>query len=198
MSIAVTKSTQRQFLHGLYGPQAANFTSHLIDDLLCLNGARGGYEMFFKIFTFKRFIYYGFPIYLVFAEYAIRFLLSYAPGKTEDLALIGSTSTVTAAGLSLIAPILIPKPVALNQNALKIVNQNNVAVVRVGDQKLIALAYLALLFLPFVWGWALWMVHKDTTDYDLTISGVSLPGPFLVAVVIYMFGMILTEIKEVV
>ena len=71
--------------------------------------------MLTKIFTFKRFIFYGFPIYLILAEYAIRFLLSYAPGRAEDLAIVGSTSTVTAAGLALIAPVLIPKPVTVNR-----------------------------------------------------------------------------------
>ena len=154
--------------------------------------------MFTKIFTFKRFIFYGFPIYLVLAEYAIRFLLSYAPGRAEDLAVVGSTSTVTAAGLSLIAPVLIPKPVTLNQSASEIVAVNGVVLIRVGDQRLIALAYCALLVLPFAWGWALWMVHNSSANYEVTFRDIHMPGPFLVAVAIYLIGMIFNELKEVV
>jgi hypothetical protein len=114
-------------------------------------------ETLANIFAFKRFPFYGFPIYLVLAEYAIRFLLSYAPGKPENLALVGSTSTVTAAGLSPIAPVLIPKPVTLDKVAAKVLNTSGIALLRVGDQRLIAMAYLALLILPFAWvgrcGW---------------------------------------------
>ena len=84
----------------------------------------GRHFMLRKIFTFKRFIFYGFPVYLMVAEYAIRFLLSFAPGKVEDLAIVGSTSTVTAAGLSLIAPVLIPKLVAMTKEAAKVVEEN--------------------------------------------------------------------------
>jgi len=155
-------------------------------------------ETLAKIFAFKRFIFYGFPIYLVLAEYAIRFLLSYAPGKPENLALVGSTSTVTAAGLSLIAPVLIPKPVTFDKVAAKILNTSGIVLLRVGDQRLIAAAYLALLILPFAWGWALWMVHTANSDYDVTVRGVHFPGPFLVAVAIYLIGMIFNETKEVV
>jgi hypothetical protein len=150
-----------------------------------------------RIFTFKRFIFYGFPIYLVVAEYAIRFLLSAAPGRQEDLAVVGSTSTVTAAGLSLIAPVLIRKPVTLNQSAADEVKANGALVVREADQRLISLAYLALLVLPFGWGWALWMVHKQA-DYGFTVIGIHLQAPFLIAVAIYLIGMIFTELKEVV
>ena len=148
--------------------------------------------------TFKRFIFYGFPIYLVLAEYAIRFLLSYAPGKVEDLAVVGSTSTVTAAGLSLIAPVLIPKPVTLNKAATAVVANSHVVLVRIGDQRLIACAYLALLILPFAWGLALWMVHTEIVGYDMDVWRVHIPGPFIIAVAIYLVGMIFTEVKEAV
>lgn len=151
-----------------------------------------------RLLTFKRFIFYGFPIYLVIAEYSIRFLLSYAPGKTEDLAVVGSTSTVTAAGLSLIAPVLIPKPVTLNQSASRIVAASGVVMMRAGDQRLIACAYLALLILPFAWGGALWMVHRDNSDYDIALAGLHVPGPFLIGVCIYLIGMAFTEVKEAV
>jgi hypothetical protein len=134
----------------------------------------------------------------VSAEYAIRFLLSYVPGKAEDLALVGSTSTVTAAGLSLIAPVLLPKPVALNQNAANVVAAGHVVVVGVKDQRLMHLAYLALLVLPFAWGWALWMVHRESTDYDVAVFGVDFSVPFMLALAIYLVGMIFTEVKEAV
>lgn len=154
-------------------------------------------EFFIRVFTFKRFIFYGFPIYLVTAEYAIRFLLSYAPGKAEDLALVGSTSTVTAAGLSLIAPVLIPKPMTLTKTAADEVKANKALVVREADHRLISLAYVALLFLPFGWGWALWMVHQQA-EYGFTVLRIHFQWPFLIAVAIYLIGMIFTELKEVV
>jgi hypothetical protein len=144
--------------------------------------------LFERIFTFKRFIFYGFPIYLVTAEYAIRFLLSYAPGKPEDLALVGSTSTVTAAGLSLMT---------LTKSAADEVKANKALVVREADHRLISLAYIALLFLPFGWGWALWMVHKQA-GYGFTVLGIQFQWPFLIAVAIYLVGMIFNELKEVV
>lgn len=147
-----------------------------------------------KFLTFKRFILYVFPIYLVLAEYAIRFLLGYAPGKEEDLAVVGSTSTVIAAGLSLIAPVLIPKPVTLTPSAAQFVSTSRVVITGVRDQRLIWLAYLALLILPFAWGWALWLVHKGSADCDSTIWKLHVPGPFLVAVVIYLVGVVFTEV----
>jgi hypothetical protein len=154
-------------------------------------------EFFIGVFTFRRFIFYGFPIYLVTAEYAIRFLLSYAPGKPEDLALVGSTSTVTAAGLSLIAPVLIPKTMTLTKIAADEVKANKALVVREADHRLTSLAYVALLFLPFGWGWALWMVHQEA-EYGFTGLGIHFQWPFLIAVAIYLVGMIFTELKEVV
>lgn len=155
---------------------------------------RGAVKRITNFLTFKRFILYVFPIYLVLAEYAIRFLLSYAPGKEEDLAVVGSTSTVIAAGLSLIAPVLIPKPVALTPSAARFVSSNRIVVTGVGDQRLIWLAYLALLILPFAWGWALWLIHKGGADYDFTIWKLHVPGPFLVAVVIYLVGVVFTQV----
>jgi hypothetical protein len=45
----------------------------------------------------------------------MRFLISFAPGKEEEISLLAASNSVAAAGLSLIAPILIPKPVTAGE-----------------------------------------------------------------------------------
>ena len=154
--------------------------------------------MLLRFFTFKRFIFYVFPVYLMVSEYAIRYLLSYVPGRPEDIAIVGTTSTVTSAGLSLIAPVLIPKPVVLRPSVARIVEAAKVRAIRPGDLRLIAAAYVALLALPLTWGWALWMVHTGETRYDVSLFGLRAPGPIWVAFLIYVTGMAFSEFKEVV
>ena len=61
---------------------------------------------------------------------------------------------------------------------------------------MIAGAYCALLILPFAWGWALWMAHNSGANYDISVSGVHFPGPLLVAIAIYLIGMVFNELKE--
>ena len=151
------------------------------------------------IFTFKRFVFYGFPVYLVLAEYAMRFLMSFAPGREEEISLLAASNSVAAAGLSLIAPVLIPKPVvaALDANTLAQLRAANAELVNRNDRRLILAAYVGLLILPFFWGASLWFAHDSRAHHDVHFLGTPVPTAFIIALGIYIAGMIYTEVKEV-
>jgi hypothetical protein len=153
-----------------------------------------------SIFTFKRFVYYGFPVYLVLAEFAMRFVISYAPGRQEEISLLAASNSLAAAGLSLIAPILIPKPVIppLDANALALLQTANIELINRNDRRLIYAAYIALLLLPFFWGAALWFAHDSEVTHTVQSFGVAVPTSFLITLTIYIVGMIYTEMKEMV
>jgi hypothetical protein len=151
-----------------------------------------------SFFTLKRLIFYGFPLYLTGAEYAMRFLMQSAPGRPEDISILAASNGIAAAGLSLIAPVLLPKPIktTLSEDALALLMEEGAQIVNRRDQTLIVFGWLGLLVLPFPWGVALWLTHSESTAYDLHISPVTLPGPFVIALLIYLVGMIYTELKE--
>jgi hypothetical protein len=151
-----------------------------------------------KFLTFKRFVFYGFPIYLVLADFAMRFLINFAPGRHEDISIVAASNSVTAAGLALIAPVLIPKPIK-NEVWAATQAQARAAgfeLIGRGDRTLISCAYVGLLFLPFFWGAALWYAHDGTRLHDISLWGFSLPTPVAIAIGIYLIGMLYTELKE--
>jgi hypothetical protein len=157
-------------------------------------------QSFIAIFTFKRFVFYGFPVYLVLAEYAMRFLISFAPGKEEEISLLAASNSVAAAGLSLIAPILIPKSVTAGLDAatLATLQAAGAELINRNDRRLIFAAYVGLLILPFFWGASLWFAHDHPARHDVRLAGMAVPISFLIAIGIYIIGMIYTELKEVV
>jgi hypothetical protein len=150
------------------------------------------------IFTFKRFVFYAFPIYLVLAEYAIRFLMSFAPGRGEEVSLIAASNSVAAAGLSLVAPVLIPKPVTvrLSQATLDALRAQGADLINRHDRALIFSGYIGLLVLPFPWGLSLWYAHDSGTPHVVMLLGWPIPMSLLIALGIYIVGMIYTEVKE--
>lgn len=152
-----------------------------------------------QIFSLKRFVYYGFPVYLSAVEYAIRFLMSFAPGKSEEISFAAAANGIAAAGLSLIAPVLIPKPAkgGLSDEQINRLAAQGARLANIRDQRLIAAAWLGLLFLPFLWGLALWLSHNDSHMLDARIWNAAIPGPFVIALAMYGVGIIYTELKEV-
>jgi asparagine N-glycosylation enzyme membrane subunit Stt3 len=152
------------------------------------------------VLTFKRFVFYGFPVYLMLAEYAIRFLISFAPGRVEEVSILAASNSIAAAGLGLIAPVLLPKPVSssLSVSALAEIRAAGAQVINRRDQKLMFSAYIGLLVLPFFWGAALWLAHDTAGRHEIQIFGTPVPVPFLIGLGIYIAGMIYTEVKEMV
>jgi hypothetical protein len=155
--------------------------------------------MAMRFFTFKRFIFYGFPVYLTALEYAMRYVMGFAPGRPEDVSIVAASDGIAAAGLSLIAPVLLPKPVVttLDPATLAKIAAENGRLVNRRDQRLIVAGWLGLLFLPFPWGWLLWMAHNSDTRWDVYVGTQVVPGPFLIALCMYLVGMIYTELKEI-
>jgi hypothetical protein len=152
------------------------------------------------VLTFKRFVFYGFPVYLMLAEYAMRFLISFAPGRVEEVSILAASNSIAAAGLGLIAPVLLPKPVSssLSASTLSELRAAGAQVINRRDQKLIFSAYIGLLVLPFFWGAALWLAHDTAGPHEIQMLGTPVPVPFLIGLGIYIAGMIYTEVKEVV
>jgi hypothetical protein len=111
-------------------------------------------SLLMKFLTFKRFIFYGFPVYLVLADLAMRFLINFAPGRHEEISIVVASNSVAAAGLALIAPVLIPKPVRgeISASARTEIQAIGAELINGKDRRLISLAYVGLLFLPFFRG----------------------------------------------
>jgi hypothetical protein len=157
-------------------------------------------SLLMKFLTFKRFVFYGFPIYLVLADLAMRFLINFAPGRHEEISIVAASNSIAAAGLALIAPVLIPKPMKSEVSALTQAEFRAAGLDLIGsnDRRLISSAYIGLLVLPFFWGAALWYAHDGTGLHDVSLWGFSIPTPVAIAIGIYLIGMIYTELKEIV
>jgi hypothetical protein len=115
------------------------------------------------------------------------------------VSIVAASDGIAAAGLSLIAPVLLPKPVVttLDPATLAKIAAENGRLVNRRDQRLIVAGWLGLLFLPFPWGWLLWMAHNSDTRWDVYVGTQVVPGPFLIALCMYLVGMIYTELKEI-
>ncbi len=140
--------------------------------------------------TFKRFVYYGFPIYLLCAEYVIKSLLG---AGAEALGSASIASSLSVAGLSLVAPVLIPKPVALTEGTQQGLAQQGVTLIGQSDLRLIYAAFVALLALPFAWGKAILLAEATPRGHFLQV-----PYSLAAALLVYLVGIVLTEIKEIV
>jgi hypothetical protein len=146
--------------------------------------------------TFKRFILYLFALYLILAENAIRFALVNGKDSAHEFSLVGTPSSISAAGLSLISPVLIPKPVELDQAGQLLLRGKGAIARSPRDEALVGAAIAALVLLPFLWGWALYLVHNNLNDFIIKVEYGWAPGAFLSALVIYFLGIIMTEAKE--
>jgi hypothetical protein len=157
-------------------------------------------SLLIKFLTFKRFIFYGFPVYLVLADFAMRFLINFAPGRHEEISIVAASNSVAAAGLALIAPVLIPKPLKgeISASAQTEIQAIEGKLVNGKDQSLISLAYVGLLLLPFLWGTSLWLAHDSMGQHVISLGGYSIPTPAVIAAVIYAIAMLYTERKDAV
>ena len=126
----------------------------------------------------KRFILYGFPVYLLFMEQGVRYLLQYIPGKHEDFS-IGSPN-IAAIGLGLLCPCIIPKPMDQVSEALKKqIHQRGLTITTKRDREITELATVLLFLFSFAWVYCLFLNHQQTAiDFlgwplDFEIAGLS-------------------------
>ena len=61
----------------------------------------------------KGFFLYGMPLYITVVEVLIKYLLTFVPGRSEPLELALSGPSISVAGISLLLPVLIPKPASV-------------------------------------------------------------------------------------
>jgi hypothetical protein len=124
--------------------------------------------------------------------------VNFAPGRHEEISIVASSNSIAAAGLALIAPVLIPKPMKDEVSALAQAEFRVAGLDLIGsnDRRLISSAYVGLLVVPFFWGAALWYAHDRTGLHDVSLGGFSMPTPVAIAIGIYLMGMICTELKE--
>ncbi|MGY4349799.1 hypothetical protein ACVWXM_006292 [Bradyrhizobium sp. GM7.3] len=129
----------------------------------------------------KRFLLYGMPIYLLVAEFGIRSLLSYMPGRTEEISIILTGPTIAVGGLSLILPALTPKPVPLPPGV-----PPNTIVINRSDQRLIELAIISVFLLFLAWVFSLYLTHPTPPSNWALVIGL----------ITYIIGIVFTEAKE--
>lgn len=143
----------------------------------------------------KRFFLYGLPLYLVLVEQCVRFLLHFAPGKPEEMSTAAAGTSIAVAGISLLFPVIVPKPInqPLTPRLQRLVNTKNLAFVNKSDQKLIGSALFFLFFTTGLWGYSLWLSHifSDTSWYSLN-------SPFIIGLINYAIGVVHTELKDIV
>jgi len=126
---------------------------------------------------------YGMPIYILVAESGIRSLLSYVPGRPEEVSVILTGPTIAVGGLSLILPTLTPKPVPLPAGA----SANTVAINK-SDQRLIELATISVFLLFLAWVFSIYLTHPNPPSTWALYIGLTT----------YIVGIVFTEAKELV
>src|SRR5258708_9491061 len=107
----------------------------------------------------KGFFLYGMPLYIILVKVLIKYLLTFVPGRSEPLDLALSGPSISVAGITLLLPVLIPKPTSVivqNQTTL-----GAVVIINQRDQKVIETATILLFVLFIVWGVTLYMAHQN-------------------------------------
>jgi hypothetical protein len=131
----------------------------------------------------KRFLLYGMPFYVLVAEAGIRSLLSYVPGRSEEISIILTGPTIAVGGLSLILPTLTPKIVPLPPGA-----PPNTIAINKSDQTLIELATISIFILFLSWVFSIYLTHPKAPSIWALVIGMTT----------YIIGIFFTEAKELV
>jgi len=143
----------------------------------------------------KRFLLYGFPLYLLCIEYFVKFLLAASDGS-DSLAISSTAPTIAAAGLSLLIPVVIPKPVPeLSKAVQQQYPDKRITIIGQADQHLINSAWIFIFILAALWGYSLYMTDKHI---ESPVPGIQLPATWVIGLASYIVGVVHTEIKEVV
>ncbi|HEV7910424.1 MAG TPA: hypothetical protein VGP28_04915 [Methylocella sp.] len=143
----------------------------------------------------KRFLLYGFPLYLLCIEYFVKFLLAGADGS-DSLAISSTAPTIAAAGLSLLMPIVIPKPVPeMSEAVRKQYPDKKITIIGQADQHLINSAWIFIFVIAALWGYSLYLNEKHI---ESVLPGIHLRATWIIGLASYIVGVVHTEIKEVV
>jgi hypothetical protein len=143
----------------------------------------------------KRFFLYGLPLYLIVVEQFVRSLLHFVPGRPDEMSMAAAGTSVAVAGIALLFPVMIPKPVEarLSARLAKAAGDEQISFTKKSDQRLVSSSIVFLFLLTALWGYGLWLAHMpvDAPWYSLASP---LPYGFLN----YTIGIIHTELKEIV
>ncbi len=134
----------------------------------------------------KGFFLYGMPLYIILVKVLIKYLLTFVPGRSEPLDLALSGPSISVAGITLLLPVLIPKPTSVivqNQTTL-----GAVVIINQRDQKVIETATILLFVLFIVWGVTLYMAHQNSPSIMVLVIGF----------IVYAIGAGMTKWKEAV
>lgn len=138
----------------------------------------------------QRLILYLFPLYLTAMEQIIRTVFG-----SEAFSVSATSSSVSVGGMALLLPLLVPNPrdeEFANKFGLHMVTKR-FAMYRKMDHALSVAAWIILLTMTFVWIFSLSRVASET---KVTILSYQVPLTVVIALGIYMVGIVLTEVKE--
>jgi hypothetical protein len=118
----------------------------------------------------KGFFLYGMPLYITIVEVLLKYLLTFVPGRTEPVELALSGPSIAVAGISLLLPVLIPKPTSVVVQ--QATTQETVVIINKRDQTVIEAATVLLFILFVVWGVMLFMAHQTNPSILVLIIGL--------------------------
>jgi hypothetical protein len=144
----------------------------------------------------KRVPLYFFPIYLCIAEYCLREFLVAEPVKARAPApwsIFGPS--IAAAGIALLFPVVVPRPPTyqLPPRAQAALNQRNLAIYSISDQRVTTTAWIVLVILTGVWAATLYIAQKNPPIEWWSLIPVTL----VIGGIAYIAGIILTELKGI-
>lgn len=143
----------------------------------------------------KRVPLYFFPIYVCVAEYLLREFLIAKPAKAilAPWSIVGPS--IAAAGIALLFPVVVPKPPTyqLPPRALVALNQRNLGIYSIADQRVTTAAWIVLVILAGVWVATLYIAQKNPPIEWWNLIPVTL----VLGGIAYIAGIILTELKGI-
>ena len=132
------------------------------------------------------FIIFGFPLYLIIFEMLLR-----AFSQIDTSSFIGPT--IGAAGLSLMIPLVRPKSVELSEEEQQMVNNHNLSIKFVDDERLINIIWVMVIVGILIWYWSC-AVSFLKPKKNIWIF----PKHFIIGMVNYVIGLILSIYKEII
>jgi hypothetical protein len=138
----------------------------------------------------QRAILYLFPLYLTGMEQLIRTIFS-----AEAFSVSAVSSSISVGGLAMLLPFLVPSPLTdgLSQEVLDALKSVNRRAYDSTDQNIAISAWFFLVSLTFVW---IFSLSKKAEVIDLSLWGHAISLPVIIAFIIYLIGIIHTELKE--
>ena len=139
----------------------------------------------------QRVILYLFPLYLTGMEQLIRTIFS-----AEAFSVSSTASSISVGGLALLLPLLVPSPITegLSAEVLGELATRKRHVYNASDQNISISAWFFLVTLTFLWIFSLSKLASERSVFDF--HGHNIAVSALIAFLIYLIGIVHTEIKE--